>query len=622
MRLFSVLPGFLMVLLGIHPTFPAQVPASVSPQKDRASKGKALQRDDRRTDLSVNRILEVLIGTAEDSKKWDDSTVAAKTQSQIADLLWEADNDKGRAFLHDAWRTTSKIEESKQPRSSFMNSSLRNNARREVLLVARKHDADLAGKWLDEMTAESAASDKGRGAFDDRSSRSAVLLQMANEIAATNPAAASELAIESLKDGISFNFQLVLVRIQQHEPALAERVFRAALNRLRMGMNDPDELLILYAYLYTPGRVFGINTSDSRNRFPLVVGGPRPAVTAALQNPGLAFEFLGVAADLLITAPLPAATNNPSMTARSQLSAIGRLMREVSEWLPEKAALLQARAQQIAHDAKFSDAPTEPRPDVPEPLPGETQQNYLERRVDILEEAAAKISNLLGRDIAYAKAAFATTPDSYERGLKVAGKIDEKELRENVRNWLIYRAVLHSINAGKLDEAYELNLRNGDRAQRAVCLVVGSQKLILSKANVRATEWLQEAEVLVRKADISESWTRIALGIVSAYGRLDDQLALGSFRSAVKIMKNAPLSSLTDDKAPSLKRFSGLTSPADFTSATTGFSLQSAVDIFTPEQFEEVLSILRDLTPPEARGLAIVILCRNQLRSRPNAKSI
>ena len=153
-----------------------------------------------------------------------------------------------------------------------MNLSLRNSVRRDVLLVARKRAPQLASAWLEEMVEESKQAEKNeRGTFDDRSARSAVLLQMAHETVAVDPQAAAELLSESLRDGISFNFQSVLVRLQQKDAALAETVFRAALARLRTaGMNDPNELLTLYSYLFTPGRVYGANTSENRNQ--LTVG--------------------------------------------------------------------------------------------------------------------------------------------------------------------------------------------------------------------------------------------------------------------------------------------------------------------------------------------------------------
>src|SRR5882724_115468 len=420
--------------------------------QDIASSQKSIKPEVRSAEIPpeqlklLTRILEVLNSTADEARKWDDKRIAARTQAQIADLIWDANPESANNYLKAAWSAAASVEEPKVDHSAFVNPSRRNAVRRDVLLVARKRAPELAAKWLQEMVEESKSADeKERGTFDDRSARSAVLLQMANQLVADNPQAAADLLIESLRDGISFNFQTTLVLIQQKDSALAETVFRAALARLRaVGMSDPNDLLTLYAYLYTPGRVLGANTADNRNQVQLALGGPRVSVPAGRQNPAMALEFLELASDLLLSTPLPD-SNNAQVAARALVSAIGMVLSEVTQRLPEKAALLQARAQQLDSEARFSTEPIQRKPDVPEVRSGESKESFAERRVDLLEEMAAKGRDALTRDIGYATAAVATSVERYERGLGLAGKIDDENLRDGVRSWLLYRAVLHSI---------------------------------------------------------------------------------------------------------------------------------------------------------------------------------
>jgi hypothetical protein len=564
----------------------------------------------------VKTIMDLLNSTANEAKQWDDKRIASRAQAQIADLIWDTNRENANNYLKAAWASAAKVEEPKRDVSTFVNPSLRNAVRREVLLIARKRAPELAAVWLDEMAEETRSAQKqDRGTFDDRSARSAVLLQMANELVADNPQEAAQLLIESLRDGVSFNFQTTLLRIQQKDPALAETVFRAALTRLKTaGMIDTNEILTLAAYLYTPGRVFAANTSDSRDRVQLALGGPRVSVAAGRQNPAMALEFLELASDLLLSTPLPDG-NNGQVAARSLVSAIGMLLSEVTPRLPEKAALLRGRAQQLDSQAAFSNTPIPRRPDIPDVRAGESKESFADRRVDLLEETAAKGRDVLTRDIGYATAATATSVERYERGLNLAGKIDDKSLREGVRNWIIYRAVLHFIAAGNLDEAQQLNLKNDDAAQRAVCLVVGAQTLVQDKDNDRAAEWLREAGAIVKRSEPNESMSRIALGIVSTYGRFDTQSSLDWLVHAVKLMRTAPTGSLIDDKAPALRRISGVTPVTDLNSKTAGFSLQSAVAVFPPNQFEQVLYILNDMTPREARGMAVFMLCSKFLKT-------
>src|SRR5215213_10862542 len=305
----------------------------------------------------VTRILAVLSGVANDAKSWTDAAAASKVQAQIADVIWDAYSDIARGYLIRAWETAGKVELPKQERSPFRNQSPRTEARREVILIARKRAPDLSKKWLQQMAQESEQDQQDRGAFDDRTPRSTLLLQMALQIVQDEPEAAAGLAIESLQDGISFGFQEVLIKIQEKNLELSQRVFRAALSRLRTaGMLDPNELLILYAYLYTPGRIVAANTDGNTRQ--IAVGRNQPQIAAAAQlNPALALEFLQVAANLLISAPLPATTANPSLAARSQLSAINALLGPIAERLPELAVALQTRAQQISTEARLNTVP-------------------------------------------------------------------------------------------------------------------------------------------------------------------------------------------------------------------------------------------------------------------------
>lgn len=567
----------------------------------------------------LKRIHDVLNSTVDEAPKWDDKGVAARTLAQIADLLWDVDRDNAKDNLKAAWTTTAKVEDPKRELSKVVNTSVRNSVRREVLLIARKRAPELATIWLEEMVEESKSTEKKEGgAFDDRSARAAVLLQMANELVADDPKAAAELLVESLRDGVSFNFQNTLLRMQQRDSALAETVFRAALARLKAaGMSDPNELLTLYSYLYTPGMVFVTNTTDNRNQTMMAIGGVSMAFPPSRRNPAMAREFLELASDLLLSAP-----GDNQLAARSIVSAIGTLIREVTEQLPEKAALLRARAQQLDAEARFSTAPVPRRSDMPEVRRGESRESFAERRVDLLEESAAKGRDVLTRDIGYATAAVATTVERYQRGLDLTGKIEDKVLREGVRSWLLFRAVLHFIKAANLDEAHRLNLKNDDLAQRAVGFVVGAQKFVRAGNTTIAGEWLREAGALVRKIEANENAARIALGIVSTYGRFDNQLALEWLLYAVKLMRKSTPASLNEDQAPASKRISGITPITDLTSNTSGFSLQSAVAALSPDQFEHVLYVLNDITPDEARGVAVFTLCSTYLKTMNAPKKL
>lgn len=600
-----------------------------APRATRPDAGKAPQAKDATppqppaavAQVTRARVIEVLRSVAKESKGWKNAATSARLRAQIADLLWADDADSARAFLVEAWESSKLVEEASAQPSAYRNNSPRTDSRREIISVARKHAPELAEKWLEEMTQDNATrkekAGSPRGTFDDRTQRSTVLLQLALSSVEGDPQAAAGLAMESLRDGISFGLHPVLLKLQEQEFKLAQQVFSAALGRLRtVGMVDPNELLILYSYIYTPGMIAGANTTDNPAQSQLSRGRNQPTVRAAAEiDPALGLEFLRLASDLLSNAPLPSTTQNPQLTARTQISVINVLRPKMSQVLPEQARALNVRSQQMQADAQFTSSPQPLRADAVAPLNGEDKRDYARRRIDRLEELARKETDPLRRDIAYATAAVATAAEDYGRGVALAGNVRDEALRSQLGDWLHTRASLHFARADKLDEAYELLGKVDDPSQKAICLVVGAQKLVKAKDVSRATQWLQEASAAIKKAEADAALPNIALGVVSTYAQIDDVVALQSLGDAVKLINQSPPASPAAEKAPAVKRFSGF-SDADYTYGTSGFGLNAAVSAFSQSSFEDVLDSLRKITDVELRAGAIVALCRKNFKTK------
>ena len=57
----------------------------------------------------MRRIIDVLNSTADEAKKWDDKAIAARTQAQIADLIWDANRENAINYLKAAWTPQEKL---------------------------------------------------------------------------------------------------------------------------------------------------------------------------------------------------------------------------------------------------------------------------------------------------------------------------------------------------------------------------------------------------------------------------------------------------------------------------------------------------------------------------------
>jgi hypothetical protein len=337
---------------GTAPGTPTQSPDTVG--QDRATPPLAFSA----------RIVEVLHITATEAGTWENRASAAKIQAEVADLTWEFDPPNARGYLLQAWETAGKLKEESLSVSAFRNSSRRAETQRAVLLVARKRDQSLAEKWLADLAAETQKNheenpaDKPRewprGAFDNRTARSSILLGMALSVVAENPQAAAELATASLQDGISFELQAVLLALQDQSFELAQGVFRAALTHIRLaGIQDPNELLTLHSYLYTPGRVRVAGAGDKPANFQMAVGREQKNLTAAAKlKPELAREFLHTAAEAISVSHRQSAGIRPDAIQRHQCDC----WRTAPACARARSGVASARAKHCGRCAVFNGA--------------------------------------------------------------------------------------------------------------------------------------------------------------------------------------------------------------------------------------------------------------------------
>ncbi len=574
------------------------------------------EKDSLQNSLNL-RIIDVLYRTANEAKNWDDVKVSSQTQAQIADLLWDFDAIAAESFLIRAWDKAKQSKESDEKSNRFRNSSNRVEVSREVLTVARKRQPELAEKWLKELSdlAEEDFSKRNKGLFDDRTARSAVLLQMAMQAVETDVQTAAALATESLRDGISFGFQSVLIKIQEKNPELAAQVFRTALKRINsVGITSANEIQILFSYLYTPGRINTTADSTTQTNTTIAVGRNQPRVTSAAQlYPALAQEFIQTAARALLRMSFPPVGEEPEKSAREQYGIINTILSRLGNDSPELSQALQGRLAEITANANFSPA-TQTAPKEVTPIrEGENGKDYQKRLLDEVLEEAEKISNPLQRDVFIAQGVLRSDAGQFEKAKSVAEHIDEKELREQIINFLIYRMSLNLLKSGNFEDTYKLIQKTSEPRQKAAVLVIGGQKLVERKDFFQAQDWLLDAQKLFEKnKSTDEDWANIGFGLVFAYAQFNSIEATQILVKSGKLIKEDS-KNYNRDKAPLAIGFSGLDF-SDFTSGSKNFSLESAVKSFPKEDFEQVLSTLTEINKPQAKGQAILTLSRKNLK--------
>jgi hypothetical protein len=576
----------------------------------------------------------LVASTADGSIKWNDKQAAVHVLSEAADLLWKDYPDRSGEWLRRAWEITSSIadEDADPSVRKFRSNSPRSQARAAILTVAQKYDRRLADSLLEQLADEqnSSSADLGRGIFDDRTRRSEQLLNMAMALAEKDPAAAASLAERSLADGVSFKVQAVLLALNAYDKTAANRVFDAALNRLASSYASPDEGQILASYLFTPGRVL---SAGGGRPMALAVGTHTPALraTPAEEDPIRTRRFLSIMQGILLSAPAPSLTANPSQSAREFITLSGGLEDGFKRYAPDLWVPVAQRIAQVSPDLAPTRAdaslPASVREKLNSGTAGADDEEFNRLYVEGLEEDAEKERDPVARKMAFVKAALTTSPGELERGRRIAEKISESDLRQKVVSFLVYRTALLLLDKGELDGAVQL-AANADPVQHSIVLITAAQRTAAARPKAsseverfdlthRATELLLEADRLLTQKNLPAAALRVRLGLIAALASVDVARALQAFEEAVSEINDDPSFVAFDTAALST---SGLGNSADalIPRVSIGYGFRDAVTPLARADFDGAVGIANRLSTPSVRGTCMIEIARTVLSANPS----
>lgn len=613
-------PAILLLLILLTSTALAQQPATPN------EKELKRQREQAEAISMVKR-------SAEDAPLWNNKKAAVQVLADAADLLWDETPGQGAKWLTKAWELIEQVPAAPKNESlkEFLTTSEQTALRTLVLTVARKHDADLAEKFLKQLSQKQSDEKKERGAFDDRTARSEQLLQMAQQAVDSNPEVAFSLAERSLADGISYTLQNVLTSLRKKNVELANRLFDLALARFSSNRSDPSEAQVLAGYLFQSGFTFSTNSSGQTILALNPAQQNLPRVAAS--EPQRARSFLTAVYEVLLSQPL--ALDSPEGRQRGQQILLlgNRLAGPYRTFAPDLAqparGFLAQLQRQLSPDGETVNVSDTTRNDATsgnttKPL---TKEELYEQRISELEEKAEKQSNPIAKKLAYVEAALATKPEDYNRGRRIAEKIDDdKDLRADVVSFLLYRGALFLVEKAEIEKAAELAPQISDLLRRAVVEIAIAQHLLSSKpdksqpeesttlARQRAFDLLGDVDRDLKKAEPSASAARILLARTALLAKLDENQALISLANAVQMINKLDNFDLRDASAPNLGLGTSAASGATVARPRLGFDFRSAIDPLVTTSFEQVVAVAESFTAKEIRGAGCLEVAKLYLR--------
>jgi hypothetical protein len=461
---------------------------------------------------------------ADEARSFKDLTRRARVQARAGDVIWDSDPERARELFRRAWEAAEIVDaEAAKKRADEMRRMERDGGpvvvrggpdlRSEVLRLAAKRDRKLGEEFLKALD-EAAEKARSEAATDQRLNNSGTRvgasqrLQLARRLVEDGEVQrALEFAAPAL-DSVNPDSIFFLSALREKNAQLADAAYTNLLARIVRDPNsDANTVSGLSSYLFTPflyvtfERDGGAN--QSRQRGPT----PAPAVDATLRN-----NFFKVAFQILMQ---PLASPDQDRTTSGQTGKyliIKRLLPLFEQYAADMATGLRTQMTAVASY-------------VPQPLqqgenravsvgiqPESSEGDPYQRMQERLDHAGKSED----RDAIYADYAVALTQDGDPRARDLVDKIENAELRKNVKAYTDFQLVQLAIQNKDATEVAKLVKTGELTSVQKVWALTSAAKFVVKAERSRATDMLEEAISESRRISGSDPDRARALTAVAA----------------------------------------------------------------------------------------------------------
>jgi hypothetical protein len=610
---------------------PAAAPAATAKKPRGATDPLAAER-------RANAI--TLINTlADESRGFKDQTLRARVQVQAADAIWETDKERARALFRRAWDSAELADAENTRRGEEQNrasgrSGTRGlnlpNLRGEVLRLAAKRERALGEEFLLKMeearkretselnnaSASVPAAGTGGTASGGTNAGSQPTRRDPNEVP-PDVARRLRLAMQFLEDSdleraLAFADPVLnnvnpssvefLVLLREKSAQDADRRFTALLAGTAADPNsDAGDILLLSSYVLTPHLYMtmgqggqGVSTSQRRGE-----------ITTPELPAGVRVAFARAASQVLLR-PLPQADQDATATGRiGAFFVISRLMPFFEQAIPEGVPALRARLA-----ALNPDIPEQARKglgeDLMRGLVPEDSRDHVQESLD----AAARATDPRERDTAYLRAAQAAAFKGDPRARDYADKIEDPELRRQVRGFIDF-ALLNRAVTDKKDGMEVLRLATTGEltpVQRTWAYTEAA-RLLAKDDRPRALEALESAATSAKSIDAEDpDRVRSTVAVATRFFEFDRNRAWEIMADAVKAANAAP--EFTGSDAGLAARIQTRTQRSTINFSAPVFDLTGVFQTLAKDDMNRAIALAQTFTGESPRAIATLAIAR------------
>lgn len=598
--------------------------SSFPPQQKRTKPDKP-KPEEADADAAQRRAVAISLVTtlADEARAFKDQTRRARVQARAGDVLWDTDPDRARELFRRAWEAAEIVDtESAKHRAEELKRMeggggpivIRGgpDLRSEVLRLVAKRDRKLGEEFLKALD-EAAEKEREDAAADLRRNSpvgqlgASKRLQLARRLVEDGEVErALEFAGPAL-DRVSLDSIFFLSSLREKNAKLADAAFATLLARVaRDPLSDANTVSGLSSYLLTPFLYVTFEPSGGSNQSRQRGPTPAPAVDPALRN-----DFLKVGFQILMQ-PLAAPDQDRTTSGQTgKYLIIKRLLPIFEQYAADLAAGLRIQMTALASYVPNSFQQGENRAVTTGIQPESTEGDPFQRMQERLDRA----SNAEERDAIYADYAIALTEKGDPRARDLVDKIENTELRKNVKAYTDFQLAQLAIRNKDVAEAARLAKTGELTSIQKVWAFTSAAKLVVASERSRAADLLEEALAESRRISGSDPDRARALTAVAAgLAYIDSVRAWETLAEVVKAANSAEAFTGEDSRISSRLQTRSMTVMTN--STAEDFDLLAVFRQLARADLLRAIQLAKTFTGEAPRAVATLAIARSVLERR------
>lgn len=601
----------------------SQPPPVASPTKAAAKTRKPSAAAKARAEQQRALALSLLVSLSNEARSFRDQKLRARTLARIADGLWEVDPDQSRTLFQKAWdaaevadqdaaRQMREERDLQQAKGGGVVLARPPDLRSEVLRLAAKRDRALGEELLEKLKRDKAQDisdtpEPGRRNGSSLPEAIAQRLSLARQLLDVDVLRALEFADPALTtvtmQGLSF-----LASLREQDSAAADLRYLRMLGVAAADLQaDANTVSLLGSYVFTPQMFITIDRQGGTNTSQMGRRGPPPAVP-----PELRAAFFRVATQLLIRPLAPPEQDKTTSGSEGKYLIIKRLL-PLFEQYASKATTEMMRGQLAALSASVREETRKRDDDMmrrgirPEEEPEDTEQSLLDR--------ISRVRTSAERDQLYVELAMRTLERGDPRARDFVDKVEDSELRKQVRPFVDVSLVINYIDKKRVEEATVL-ARAGELThfQRVWALSQVARQLSESDRQ-RALDLCDEAATEARRIGGSDpDRPRALIGVANAFFPLDRNRAWEIVGEAVRAANSVEGFSGEDSRLTLSLQTPSMTLMR--TNSTENFDLPSMFRALTKEDYQRAVGLAQNFEADSPRATALISIAQEVLSDK------